>query len=239
MSCGFIILLLGSVRIWNLQETANILQVPTNGRMLFPKTTSNHLSSWFEKNFLVCRSLGIWTNQTILLSVFLIAETSLLLRACFSSPSFFMWNGNLWGRNVLRSRRYCVLFLTASLPLIPASHLTFLLVSLTPIQVSKVKTQSAHLNRYVLFKALGIQLLSFASCSQAWPGNLLNLSSCRLKEKVMILHDVEYLLMSDGCINICWSLQQNPDLQHPLGYLAIYNMNHHISNYVQEKNSRD
>lgn len=108
----------------------------------------------------------------------------LLLRACFFSPLFFMWDGNLWGRNILRSRTYCVLFLTASLPLLPASHLTFLLVSLTPIQVSKVKTPRSHLNRYVLFKALGIQLLSFASCSQAWPENLLNISSCRLKEKV-------------------------------------------------------
>lgn len=55
----------------------------------------------------------------------------------------------------------------------------------------------------------------------------------------MNLHDVEYLLISDGCIiNICWSLQQNPDLQHLLGYLAIYNMNHNISNYVQEKKNK-
>lgn len=151
--------------------------------MLFPITPSNPSIPLIWENFsclpILYESELIKTSS---FSSFLLLR--LLLRACFLSPSFFMWNGNLWGRNVLRSRRCCVLFLSASLPLLQASHLTFLLVSLTPIQVPKVKIPRSHLNRHVLFKALGMQLHSFASCSQAWSGKLLNVSCCRMKEKV-------------------------------------------------------
>lgn len=54
MSCGFILLLLGSDRIWNIEETANILQVPTSGRMLFPITPSSPSVPLVWESFLVC-----------------------------------------------------------------------------------------------------------------------------------------------------------------------------------------
>lgn len=114
--------------------------------MLFPITPSNPSIPLIWENF-SCLPI-LYESELIKTSSFpSFLLLRLLLRACFLSPSFFMWNGNLWGRNVLRSRRCCVLFLSASLPLLQASHLTFLLVSLTPIQVSKVKIPRSHLNR--------------------------------------------------------------------------------------------